>query len=124
MQYFTQLLLDTFRLIWYYIFKAPNGSNLIIRYMHMRSMAVSDGGVSRAADYVSASDPLGETGNTGGVQPHFHMDVNAHNITSGTVYGSGSVDVGQNPAAFFPDIAPDEWKYKNPHGWAYCGYQE
>ena len=89
-------------------------------------MDVSDGGASRAADYVYASDPLGETGRTGDVDPHFHMDVNAHNVDTGRVNGSGSTNVGQNPAAFFTTVDwhtdgsdPGKW----PYGEEFSGYR-
>ena len=52
---------------------------------------------------------IGTTGNTGTSAAHYHFDVNAHGITTGAVFGTDSTfGVGQNPAAFFPDIAPDE----------------
>lgn len=96
---------------------APNGNKLIYRNLHMDSIS------SNLSSTVTEGTYIGTTGNTGTSAAHYHFDVNAHGITTGKVYGTdNSFGVGQNPAAFFTDIAPNEWKNKNPHGWAYCGY--
>ena len=91
----------------------PNGNYLYIRYMHLSERNVDVG------DVISTGDSLGKTGATGGVAAHFHMDVNVHNITTGTVTGNERATMGQNPAAFFPNI---NWVNKNPYGKSYSGY--
>lgn len=103
---------------------APNGNPLYIRVMHLSYRAVSSG------DIVSAGTYLGNTGNTGNVDPHFHIDISAFKVTTGTVRGmvdengnrlSSVVNPGQNPAALFGDVA---WTNKMPHGAYYLGYTE
>ena len=88
---------------------APNGNRLNIRYMHLSDYDVSSN------QSVSAGTYIGKTGSTGGVSPHFHIDVNAQNITTSAVTASN----GQNPAAFFTTVS---WKNKNPYGTDYSGY--
>ncbi len=91
---------------------APNGNKLIYRNLHLSEVSVSIGNVTK-------STIIGKTGDTGGVAPHFHFDVNVHNITTGAVTGNIKSTMGQNPAAFFPNIS---WKNKNPYGTEYAGY--
>lgn len=89
--------------------QAPNGNPLYIRYMHLSSIAVD------VNDVITAATPIGKTGNTGGVDWHFHMDVNAFNISTSEVTASN----GQNPAAFFTTVP---WAGKHPYGEEYSGY--
>ena len=88
---------------------APNGNRLIIRYMHLSEVNVS------VNESVTEKKLLGKTGSSGTNAPHFHIDVNAHNITTTAV----RADNGQNPAAFFTTVP---WVGKNPYGEAYSGY--
>ena len=46
-----------------------------------------------------------KTGNNGGVAAHFHFDVNVHGIVTTTVSGKAPSIMGQNPAAFFPNVS-------------------
>ena len=103
---------------------SPNGNPLYIRVTHLSYRAVSSG------DIVSAGTYLGNTGNTGNVDPHFHIDISAFKVTTGAVRGmvdengnrlSSVVNPGQNPAALFGDVA---WTNKMPHGAYYLGYTE
>lgn len=93
---------------------APNGNLLNIRYMHLSQYGVS------TSQSILAGAYLGKTGSTGGVAPHFHMDVNAFRITTSKVSGGNEPGrQGQNPAAFFTSIP---WVNKVPYGKAYSGY--
>lgn len=92
---------------------APNQNNLYVRYMHLSERDVFKN------DSISTGTFIGKTGNTGNVAAHFHMDVNAHNITTSTVTGNVQSTMGQNPAAFFPNIT---WKSKVPYSKDYSGY--
>ena len=94
---------------------APNQQTLIYRNLHMSTISTS----LVANDYISTGTYLGETGSTGGVAPHFHFDVNCHNISNATVTGNVRSTMGQNPAAFFPNVS---WKQKSPYGSQYAGY--
>ena len=89
--------------------QAPNGNPLYIRYMHLSSIDVEKD------DIITEKTLIGETGNTGGVDWHFHMDVNAFNISTSEVTASN----GQNPAAFFTTVP---WAGKHPYGEEYSGY--
>ena len=62
-----------------------------------------------------------KTGNSGGVAAHFHFDVNVHNINKTTVTGNVQSTMGQNPAAFFPNVS---WQDKNPYSASYSGYRD
>lgn len=103
--------------------RIPSESNvysyLLARYMHLtdNTTAVS------TTDNVSEGQYIGKTGNTGNVDAHFHIDVNAHGITTGTVTGNVESSMGQNPAAFFPNVKWDS-NGKNPQQISYCGYRE
>ena len=94
---------------------APNQQTLIYRNLHMSTISTS----LVANDYISTGTYLGETGSTGGVAPHFHFDVNCHDISNAMVTGNVRSTMGQNPAAFFPNVS---WKQKNPYGSQYAGY--
>ena len=94
---------------------APNQQTLIYRNLHMSTISTS----LVANDYISTGTYLGETGSTGGVAPHFHFDVNCHDISNAMVTGNVLSTMGQNPAAFFPNVS---WKQKNPYGSQYAGY--
>ena len=94
---------------------APNQQTLIYRNLHMSTISTS----LVANDYISTCTYLGETGSTGGVAPHFHFDVNCHDISNAMVTGNVRSTMGQNPAAFFPNVS---WKQKNPYGSQYAGY--
>lgn len=62
-----------------------------------------------------------KTGNSGGVAAHFHFDVNVHGIVTTTVSGKDPSIMGQNPAAFFPNVS---WGGMNPYGMSYSGYRD
>jgi hypothetical protein len=68
---------------------------LMVRYLHLKSTSVSTN------DSVDEGDPLGITGNTGGVGYHLHFDVN-----NGNTYNGGSMDEYNtiDPFLFWPDI--------------------
>lgn len=104
--------------------RVPSSSN-VNNYLNVRFLHMTKGSIRVTPGLnITSGYHLGDTGNSGEVDFHFHMDVNAHGIIDKAVSGNNPSTMGQNPAAFFPDIAPDEWVYKNPHGWAYCGYSE
>ena len=93
---------------------APNGNNLIYRNLHLSDY-------ESLPDRISAGTIIGKTGNSGGVAAHFHFDVNAHNINKTTVTGNVKSTMGQNPAAFFPNV---NWQNKNPYSASYSGYRD
>lgn len=93
---------------------APNGNNLIYRNLHLSEVA-------SLPDRISAGTVIGKTGNTGNVAAHFHFDVNGHGIVTTTVSGKDPSIMGQNPAAFFPNVS---WGGMNPYGMSYSGYRD
>lgn len=94
---------------------APNGNNIIVRIMHMSEFARE----FAEGDSIVRGTYLGKTGNTGGVAAHFHIDMNAFNITTSAVTSTN----GQNPAAFFTDVTWNTTNW-NPYGSDRVGYQD
>ena len=93
---------------------APNGNKLVYRNLHLSETSVPIGNVT-------VGTVVGKTGDSGGVAPHFHFDVNCLNITTSSVSGNKRSTMGQNPAAFFPNVS---WQNKNPYSASYSGYRD